>query len=183
MTEYYLDIETHTTGQNPVPEQDKIITIQFQRIDLSTGIPSGELTILKEWESSEEQIVTEFYNRFFRGARVWDFIPVGHNLNFEWEFLMVKFEKYLGKKFTSRDFYYNRPCLDLKPILVLLNKGNFKGARLDAFTNKPVDGSVIKTYYENKQFPEIEQYIRIETEAFLEFLQKINSNVQKLVGD
>jgi len=180
MAEYYFDIETYTTGQKAVPEEDKIITIQYQPIRISTGQTIGDLTILKEWESSEEEIVTDFYNRFFNGKSIWDFIPVGYNLNFEWEFLIEKFEKYLGKKFTSRDIHYTRPCLDIKPIFVLLNKGNFVGCGLDKFTNKPVDGRVIKKYYENKQYSEIEQYIKIETEAFLEFLQKINSNIGKL---
>jgi len=65
MAEYYFDIETYSPGEKPNPETDKIITIQFQRIDLKTGKPREKLEILKEWESSEKQIVTEFFNRFF----------------------------------------------------------------------------------------------------------------------
>lgn len=126
MTEYYFDIETYSPGEKPSPEEDKIITIQFQPIDLRTGIPKGELIILKEWESSEKQIVTEFFNRFFaEGLSVWNFIPVGYNLNFEWEFLICKFEKYLSKKLASKDLHYKIPHLDLKPIVVLLNDGKF----------------------------------------------------------
>ena len=33
----------------------------------------------------------------------------------------------------------------------------------------------------NKQYDEIEMYINDETEAFLEFLQKIKSNIKKLI--
>jgi len=60
------------------------------------------------------------------------------------EFLISKFEKHLGKKLTSKDLHYKRPHLDLKPIVVLLNDGNFVGAKLDKFTNKPCDGRSIK---------------------------------------
>ena len=66
MAEYYFDIETYSPGERPNPETDKIITIQFQRIDLRTGEPKGELIILKEWESSEKEIVIQFFNQFFR---------------------------------------------------------------------------------------------------------------------
>jgi len=183
MAEYYFDIETYSPQDKPNMETDKIITIQFQRIDLRTGKPREDLVILKEWESSENQIVTKFFNRFFAdGLNIWDFVPIGYNLNFEWEFLISKFEKYLGKKLASKDLHYKRPHLDLKPIVVLLNDGNFVGAKLNNFTDKAQDGKVIKNYYEDKQYDKIEEYIKNETESFLKFLQKIKSNIHKLVG-
>ena len=37
MAEYYFDIETYSPNEKPNPDTDKIITIQFQRIDLRTG--------------------------------------------------------------------------------------------------------------------------------------------------
>lgn len=52
MAEYYFDIETYPPNEKPNPDTDKIITIQFQRIDLRTGKPIGELKILREWNSS-----------------------------------------------------------------------------------------------------------------------------------
>lgn len=182
MAEYYFDIETYSPGESPNPETDKIITIQFQRINLRSGEPRGELKILKEWESSEKEIVTRFFNQFFReGLRIWDFIPVGFNLNFEWEFLISKFKKYLGKEFTSRDLHYKRPHLDLKPVVVLLNDGKFVGAKLDKFTNKSHDGKLVKEWYKNEQYDKIEQYIKDEAKLFLEFLQKIMKNIHKLL--
>ena len=181
MTEYYFDIETYSMEEKPNPEKDKIISIQYQRIDLRTGKPIGNLVILKEWESSEEEIVKKFYNKFFTdGSSVWDFIAVGYNLNFEWEFLICKFEKYLGEKLTSKDLHYRFPHIDLKPIIVLLNNGSFSGASLDKFTKKKQNGKIIKDYYKNKEYVEIENYIKNETEAFLEFLQKIKSHLDTL---
>lgn len=180
MSEYYFDIETYSPEEKPNPERDKIVAIQFQRIDLRTGKPNGELTILKEWESSEENIVKELFHQFFSdGTSVWNFIPVGFNLNFEWEFLIAKFEKYIGKKLTSRNLHYERPHLDLRPIVVLLNGGSFKGAKLDKFTSKPCDGKSIKDWYEKKEFDKIEEYIKNEADAVLEFLQRIEIHVKK----
>jgi len=66
MAEYYFDIETYSPGERPNPEKDKIIVIQYQKIDLRSGEPRGDLIILKEWESSEKEIVTQFFNQFFR---------------------------------------------------------------------------------------------------------------------
>ncbi|MHA1196162.1 MAG: ribonuclease H-like domain-containing protein [Promethearchaeota archaeon] len=182
MTEYYFDIETYSTPGNPDPCNDKIITIQYQKIDLRTGKPKDKLIILKEWELSEERIISKFYNEFFRkDLSKWNFIAVGCNLNFEWEFLIAKFEKYLGIKLSSRVLHYKRPHIDLKSILILLNSGKFIGASLDKFTNKPPHGKLVSKWYENKQYDKIEQYIRSETEAFLEFLHKITKNIHRLL--
>ena len=182
MAEYYFDIETYSPQDKPNPETDKIITIQFQRIDLRTGKPREDLVILKEWESSEKQIVTEFFNRFFaEGSNIWNFVPVGYNLNFEWEFLISKFEKYLGKKLTSRDLHFKRPHLDLMTIIVFLNEGEFKGAKISNYTGKAHNGINVKKWYENGEYDKIEEYVREEAEGFLDFLQKLLKNVKKLL--
>ena len=77
--------------------------------------------------------------------------------------------------------HYKRSYLDLKPIVVLLNNGNFKEAKLDKFTNKPHDGKLVKEWYEKKQYDKIEEYIREEAKAFLEFLQKIKKNIHRVL--
>jgi len=53
LVEHYFDIET--TGLDP--ERDKVITIQTQRLVGRTGEPIDEVNILKEWESSEKEII------------------------------------------------------------------------------------------------------------------------------
>src|SRR3989338_675408 len=123
--------------------------------------------------STAKQIVTEFFDRFLAdGSNIWDFVPIGIQLNFEWEFIISKSNKYLDKKLVSRDLHYSRPYIDIKSILVLLNNGNFKGASLSNFTDKSQDWKVIKNYYEKRQFDKIENYIINETNAFFVFLQK-----------
>ena len=59
MGTFYLDVET--TGLDPA--KDRIITIQFQELDRYTGEAVGELVILKEWESSEKEILKEFIEK------------------------------------------------------------------------------------------------------------------------
>ena len=99
MPRYYLDIETAPLEWNPEmpnnkdiiadPTKNKIITIQYQQIGFTTGKPTDELTILKEWESSEEEIVMKFSKEFLpfdeiqKKLDIWAFVPVGLNLNFE----------------------------------------------------------------------------------------------------
>jgi len=139
MPRYYLDIATAPLEWNPEmpnnkdiiadPTKNKIITIQYQQIGFTTGKPTDELTILKEWESSEEEIVMKFSKEFLpfddvhKNLDVWAFVPVGLNLNFEWQHLTPKLEKYCGIKFDP----LNKPTVDLKDTLILINSGAFTG--------------------------------------------------------
>ena len=79
---YYLDIET--TGKDPI--QDKIITIQYQKLDRYTAKPTDSLKILKEWESDEKTILTQFISDSNVDGTIWDFVPFGFNLAFEHKF-------------------------------------------------------------------------------------------------
>ena len=93
MTKFYFDVET--TGFDP--KVDKIITIQYWQLD-DKNAPVGDLTILKEWESSEENF---------------GFIPVGFNLPFEFRFLSHKFSEY-GEHVDPFKIIHDKPHLDLK---------------------------------------------------------------------
>ncbi len=181
MARYYLDIETYSRGPRPNPLRDEIITIQYQQID-PYGEPVGDLNILKSWESSEEQIVKNFYSRFMQNRRTWDFVPVGFNLNFEFDFFRFKFAKYVGTRMSESEFH-SMPYIDLKHFAVLLNGGEFKGSGLHRFSSKPCSGSVIKDYYENKNYRAIEEYIKMETVAFIDFYRKIIKNSDKWKKD
>ncbi len=166
MSYFYLDIETYSTGQFPDPSKDKIITIQYQEMT-GMGTPLGKLNILKEWEKSEEAILKEFVPLL----KPWSFIPVGNNLNFERKFLKAKCLQY-GVPFDIYDFTYNFPAIDIQPIFVMLNKGQFKGCGMHNFTSKKTSGIVIKDFYEAKQFEKIQTYIEEETTAFIDFYKK-----------
>lgn len=174
MPAYYFDMEGFKAGERPDPRVDKLITIQYQKIDLTTGKPLDKLHILKEWESSEKDILKKLYDQFFKpGIPVTQFIPVGLSLNYEYEMMISKLKKYNLGNLTSFDLYHSRPRFDIRSIIVLLNGGEFKGARLDCFSAKKCDGSPMKEWYANKQYDVIDQYIQEETDAFLNLLQHI----------
>ena len=171
MTYYYLDIET--TGFDV--ENEKIITIQYVELDEKTAKPVGSLKILKEWESDEKTILKRFIEDF-RPEYKWAFVPIGYGLSFEhkffWQRCISNGLKPIG--------ILTRPFLDLMTVGVLLNDGSFKGAALDDLTSKSQNGSVIPGYYKEKNYGEIEKYIKIETESFCEWLAKLYVKLPKL---
>jgi len=181
MPAYYFAMEGYHTGEKPDPAVDKLITVQYQKIDLTTGEPLGELTILKEWESSEQSIITTFCNQFFKPEMpVTHFIPVGMSLDYEYEMIITKCKKFNLPAITSHQLYFQRPRFDLRPIVILLNDGRFAGARLDLFSSKKYDGSHMKKWYENKDFKKIEHFIREETESVLKLLQYLSKYKTRL---
>lgn len=169
--EYYLDIET--TGLNP--KENKIITIQYQ--EMPFGKPRGELIILKEWESSEEDIVKKFYNIFIT-KNPFGFIPILQNFLFDFRFLIEKFKKYkLPIKEDILEFLYEKPFIDIKNILILMNNLSFSGSGLDKMTNKERNGDIIPQWYSEKKYDLIEDYIKQETLSFFQAFQVIYKNL------
>ena len=180
MEGHYFDIETYSPGDKPNPETDKIITIQFQRIDLKTGKATGKLQILKEWEEGSEKKMLEFIHKWFFKQNPWRFIPVGFNLNFEFKFLVSKFKEY-GIDNKELGYYLeNFPQIDLKSLAVI-KKGSFVGASLSSISDKRDDGHVIKEYYENKEYDKIIDYIEFETKSFIKLYQKVAKNIDNIL--
>ena len=173
MPTYYFDIET--TGL--MPERDKIITIQYQEIDRNTAEPIGDLVILKEWENSEQEILEDFVG----STRVTDpypfaFVPVGYNLNFEHNFLRKRLAAY-GLPLVH---LLSKPYLDLQAVGVLMNKGEFVGSGLDKITSKPFSGKSIPIWYKEKEYWRIEDYVKAETRAFLDWAQWLYKEMPEL---
>ena len=171
---YYLDIET--TGLNPF--EHKIITIQYMELERNTAKPTGPLKILKEWESDEKTILTEFIsNSGINDDYKFSFIPVGFNLQFEHSFF---YGRCIANKITPINIL-NRPFLDLKTVGVIMNKGEFKGAGLDNITNKSHGGGNIPQWYKEKKYAEIESYIKKEAEEFSTFCSKLYKELPVLL--
>ena len=159
---YYLDIET--TGLDPL--HSKIITIQYMELDRNTAKPFGPLKLLKEWESDEKTILKRFIEDF-RPEYRWAFVPVGYGLGFEHKFF---WQRCISNGLEPFDIF-NRPFLDLHTIAVIMNGGRFKGSGLDKITNKPSSGKNILQLYADKNFGEIESYIKNETDEFVGLAQ------------
>ena len=169
----YLDIET--TGLDPL--HSKIITIQYMELDEDTAKPRGPLKILKEWESDEKTILKKFME-IFRPGNDWAFVPIGFNLNFEHKFF---WQRCISNSLEPFDIF-NRPFLDLHTIAVIMNKGSFKGSGLDKITNKPSSGKNIPKLYYEKNYTEIESYIKKETDEFSIFCFKLYEELPALLN-
>ena len=166
MADYYFDIETHTIGDKVDFEKDEIITIQFQQIDTRSGQLKSPLYIFKSWESSEKEILTKFYD-IMKPNEVWNFIPVGFNLSYDFAKLLIRY-KNIGVNIPARLLFCEHPFLDIRPIVIFLNGGMFKGATLEQYAGKHCSGDKIKAWYEAKDYKAIEDYITNETKAFLD---------------
>ena len=172
MGNFYLDIET--SGLDP--KRDKIITIQYQELHRSTGEAIGPLIILKEWESSERDII----EKFSQESRITDdypftFVPIGYNLGFEHNFLK---ERTAIHSLNPIDVL-NKPFIDLRAVGVIMNKGEFKGSGLDKITGKPTGGGQIPVWYKNREYGKIVEYIEIEAREFI----KLNTWLYKELPD
>ena len=175
MPSYYLDIET--TGIDQV--RDKIITIQYQELERGTGKPIGDLHILKEWELGESEMLQKFIvDSSIVNSYPFDFIPVGMNLGFEHDFLLEKSTKY--NKFPISVF--SKPFIDLKSVLILMNKGEFRNSGLDKMTGKEHSGSPIPLWYKEKQYDKIEEYVIKETYEFGRLYQWLHNAMPSLHG-
>ena len=174
MVEHYFDIET--TGLDP--ERDKIITIQTQRLVGRTGEPIDEVNILKEWESSEKEIIKKMMP-LLTCENPFDFIIVGKNLLFDFMFLNKRAEKY-GLKGLDMRCFYNRASLDLKPILVMINDGNFKGYDKVLDKKGKLADVIVPKLYEEKKYREIVKYIKEEARTFTDAYQKLKKNMPSL---
>ncbi|MCX6800628.1 MAG: ribonuclease H-like domain-containing protein [Candidatus Diapherotrites archaeon] len=160
MGNFYFDIET--TGLDS--KTAKIITIQFQELNRGTGEAIGELTILKEWESSEREILTEFIRKSgIEEDYPFTFIPTGYNLNFEHNFLK---ERTALHSLNPVDIL-NKPFIDLRAFGIIMNKGEFKGSGLDKISGKKTNGKDVPIWYQRKEYGKIIDYIKDETKSFI----------------
>jgi hypothetical protein len=175
MTEFYLDFET--LGFNP--DQDKIITIQYQNLDTKSGMAKGPLKILKEWELSEKEILREFLE-ILNPSNPWDFVPVGNNLRFELFFLQKRLREVLKIKLSDEWILYELPRIDIKSLIVMMNQGQFKGSSLDWLVKKEMDDGQIPKWYRQKDYSSIELFIAEETERFLHVYQYLKQKLPSL---
>ena len=173
MAEYYFD--TETTGVDF--DKDEIITIQWQEVDRSTGEPIGELNILKSWESSEKEILESFSPNLT--CHRWDFIFVGKNLLFDFNMLNQRMKHHNLGEFNLRHLY-ERVTLDIKPVLVLMNKGCFVGYQKLMPKTNPIENKDIPELYRKGKFAEIIKYIEDETQDFIKVYQTLKREMPSL---
>ncbi|MFQ5910945.1 MAG: hypothetical protein ACE5IJ_09545, partial [Thermoplasmata archaeon] len=170
MTEYYFDIET--VGTDPL--MDKIIAIQYQQ--LAGGRPVGDFHVLKEWEEGEKRIVERILEEKVLDPH-WDFVPIGNNLRFDIIFVMEKAQQYGLQEWDAgkvKQFFFLKPMIDIRSVLILMNAGRFKGSGLDEFTGKG-KGVQVPIWYREKRFDDIIEYIETEKDETLALYNEVGS--------
>ena len=164
MVEYFFD--TETTGTDF--DSDEVITIQWQRLNGFTGEPIGELNILKRWDTSEKEIIQSFLPNL--KCKPFDFIFIGKNLLFDFCLLNERMKKHRLGEFDIRCLH-ERCSIDLKHILVLINKGNFKGYEKILPKTNPLTNDQIPILFREGKYAEIVQYIKDEASDFIKAYQ------------
>lgn len=170
MSEYYFDIETSDSDT----QKDQVIAVTFQRITFNG--PSGDLTILKAWDRGGERTllgrVRDLGVFDTVGAGAFNFVPVGFNLAYDFNFLITRMQALGVKRWTKEEvmhFFHNKPTKDIKTGVVMMNYGRFMGSGLDQFTRKKkTSGEVIPSLWAARNYNAIEDYIRDEVEGFFE---------------
>jgi len=173
MPEYYLDVETNAKREKP-DINEEILTIQYQRLRTKTGEEEGDLTILKSWELSEKEILNEFY-KIFSPDNPFQFVPIGENLSFDFFALHHRW-KSIGIEVSLKTLIYDHPYIDIKPILVILNEGSFKGASLKKILGKS-GGANVPEWYADRNYDAIDDYIRREAENFIQFYRELKKEI------
>jgi DNA polymerase elongation subunit (family B) len=178
LTEYYFDIETYSRTRKPDPANDKIITIQFQELSTQEGRPEGKLQILTEWAFKSERNMLNAFRRKFLTGRDFDFIPIGENLyGFDLISLLHRLNKYFHLD-LGMDFFRDRPVIDIKPILVMMNEGNFRDYQ--GVLGKK-SGRMVRQWYEDNDYDRIERYVRREARNFITKYQTLKKRIPRIL--
>jgi predicted PolB exonuclease-like 3'-5' exonuclease len=171
--EYYFDMET--TGRDY--DNDEIITIQWQRLGFA-GEPIGKLNILKRWDSSEKEILENFIPKLT--CYRWDFVFIGKNLLFDFNMLSQRMKYFNLGEFDLRCFD-ERVILDITPILVLMNNGNFRDYDKVIPKTNPIENKEIPKFFREGKYPEIIQYINDEARDFIKAYQTLRKEMPSLI--
>jgi len=168
---YYLDLETYGKGERPDPRKDKILLATVCPIDPRSGKPLAEPTFLRSWEIGEADVTRQLVHRFF-GSNQFDAIPVGFALAFDLWFLKHKALQHM-KADLGDEVFTQKPIIDLKPAMVLANRGVFKGVTLGP------DGKRIKEWYEDVDLERIERHAHEKFAKFVMEYAKLARRLQR----
>jgi hypothetical protein len=89
--------------------------------------------------------------------------------------------KKFGLDVPLKTLIYDHPYLDIRPILVMLNNGSFKGATLNKFSGKIQTGDKIPEWHVKKDYAAIEKYIQDEAEEFIKLYQILKEKIPALL--
>jgi hypothetical protein len=177
MPNYYLSIETESEYRDRNPSTDKIITIQYRKLD-DLGNPIGDLIVLKSWESDEKTILEKFMNICHLGndAYKWQFIPIDNMINYS--LLTIAHRLSAHKLLTVNgsfcdSLFYSKPMLNVQPIFIFGNNMSFKsGLKINEYARQN-----IPTLYKNKNYDEIVKIIGKKADAMIQCIQLFTQKI------
>ena len=149
---------------------------------MKTGRIGGDLKILKAWESSEKDIL-ELFLPVFIGSNPFSFIAIGSNIPFVYTFLVER-ARILDLDAPDPVYLFgSKPYLDIKPFLVMMNGGSFKGASLERFTEMSFRGDLIPKLFMNKDFRRIEECVIEEANEFRKLYVHLKEKAPGLIPE
>lgn len=153
MSTIFFDLETYSPHKDGPRLNDKVISIAYKTRD-------SDVTVLKEWETSEKEILSQFLQEIKD-----HFKPnlIGHNiLRFDIPVIICRsFENDLGKPDEIYSIFHEPYVIDLIQCLLPSNRLYFKGLGLHDCAKRlgmKVTGchnSEIREHYEKGNYDEI----------------------------
>lgn len=169
----YFDIETYSENGFR-SDNTKIITIQYMDHE-------KRLKILKEWESSEKNILQNFMTELKMMKRDNFLILIGHNvLRFDIPILIRRMAANgIDTMSNLEDFFQNIAVADTMQCLLPFNGMRFKGLSSVEISKKlgipePVHRNTeIESFYRNKEFKKIEDHASADLDFVRELYWKL----------
>jgi uncharacterized protein YprB with RNaseH-like and TPR domain len=171
----YLDIETFSEDGFR-SDGTKIISIQYRDFD-------GNTKLLKEWESSEKNILERFLSDLKMMKRNEFLILVGHNiLRFDIPMIVRRMvANGIDGQGNLEDFFYNIAAVDTLQCMLPFNDMRFKGLGADEVSKKlgisepEHRNTEVESFYRRKDFGKIEAH----AVADLDFVQDLYWKLKK----
>jgi DNA polymerase elongation subunit (family B) len=165
----YIDIETFSENGFR-SDCTKVISIQYRNFD-------GRTKVLKEWESSEKNILSSFLTDLKMMRNEGFLILVGHNiLRFDVPTLIRRMAANgIDGHGNLEDFFSNIATVDTLQCMLPFNGMRFKGLNSDDVSSRlDIPGpnhrnTEVESFYRNKEFKKIEDH----AVADLDFVQSL----------
>lgn len=161
----FFDMETYSPGDR-LQFTDKIVAIGITELD-------GKLTLIKEWEGSEKQILAESYQRFKNLSQTRPRRKlIGYNiLGFDLPLFISRVLAFGIDKIEGLcDVLYSLEVVDLMQCLLPYNKFRYAGLNANnvsrVFDLPPIihSGKDVHRFYEAKDYDAIEEHLTSDIE-------------------
>jgi hypothetical protein len=183
----YLDVELASKINKPdgTPdfEANQILSITYAPMRWANDeLHYGSPVVLMCDTRSEKEVISAFLE-YASLDGIWNFIPVGFNLPFDWRVILAR-AKVNGLSVPPLEQMYSaKPSIDLKPIATIAYHFEFKGIGLDRITNKEGSGNDVIDLYAKKDFEGIRRYIDQEYHATMQALEVFMRRFPEIIND